>query len=538
MKEIQRLRDAHQLVESHDPDSDDSVENSSPVEPPQPKPRPPIIPGNDILTPIPVTVAPSNATGSQSSSSGDETVQAAQAVNSDSEGKSKTNAKEGESVVPLGEMSIREFEGTINNDPFEITSLQAINDMEILQTVLQPIPPPIMTLAVTAATNTSVAGAPPLAPPTNIATTGPAPSSTHQSSPTLVHGSGSSSNLQLLNQQQSTATPGAVVSSSAATSATTPTASSAVLPPGPAPSLPVQVPQRAGSAPVVGVASGSSPSNPFHASGAFAAVSNQMIPQYQQQPLPPISIGAPPTSTATPPISTNPFSAVSPPAVGARPSFPPPPSSTGVGTLIDIGQPSMPPSSTTTPPVVTGGSPSIPPRSNPPIPRPRTAPASHSSPAPSQTPAAAAPVPAQRSVSPRHCPNFMYLTFFICRVAVVHPTVPHGRPGLGVPVLPPIPSSTPPTAGPTHHPHPPTTSSSSSASAVPTLPPPPYKARPSPPSQHRDTVAPPPYTPPADGQRSGGQSSPRQPARPAAPPVTPRTYKLPDPSVSQLAILL
>ena len=419
MKEIQRLRDAQQLVESRDPDSDDSAENSSPVEPPQPRPRPPIIPGNDILTPIPVTVAPSNTTGSQSSSSGDETAQAAQTVSGDSEGKSKTNAKESESVVPLGEMSIREFEGTINNDPFEITSLQAINDMEILQTVLQPIPPPIMTSAITATTNTSVARAPPLAPPTNVAATGSAPSSTHQSSPTLPHGTGSSSNLQLLSQQQTTAVPGAVVSSSAAASATTPPgpipASSAVLPPGSAPSLPVQVPQRAGSAPMVGVATGSSPSNPFHTGGGFAAgatvaaVSNQILPQYQQQAPPPISIGVPPTSTAASPISTNPFSAVSPPAIGATPSFPPPPppSSTGVGTLIDIGQPSMPPSSTTTPPVVTGGSPSIPPRSNPPrsnppIPRPRTAPASHSSPAPSQTPAAAAPVPAQRSVSPRH----------------------------------------------------------------------------------------------------------------------------------------
>ena len=412
MKEIQRLRDAQQLVESRDPDSDDSVENSSPVEPPQPRPRPPIIPGNAILTPIPVTVAPSNATGSQSSSSGDETAQAVQTVSGDSEGKSKTNTKESESVVPLGEMSIREFEGTINNDPFEITSLQAINDMEILQTVLQPIPPPIMTSAITATTNTSVAGAPLLAPPTNVTTTGSAPSSSHQSSPTLPHGSGSSSNLQLLSQQQTTAVPGAVVSSSAAVSATTPpgpiSASSAVLPPGSAPSLPVQVPQRAGSAPMVGVATGSSPSNPFHTGGGFAAgatVSNQIVSQYQQQAPPPISIGVPPTSTAASPISTNPFSAVSPPATGAMPSFhPPPPSSTGVGTLIDIGQPSMPPSSTTTP---TGGSPSIPPRSNPPIPRPRTAPASHSSPAPSQTPAAAAPVPAQRSVSPRHCPNFL-----------------------------------------------------------------------------------------------------------------------------------
>lgn len=117
----------------------------------------------------------------------------------------------------------------------------------------------------------------------------------------------------------------------------------------------------------------------------------------------------------------------------------------------------------------------------------------------------------------------------------VLPTVPHGRPGLGVPVLPPIPNSTPATTGPTHH-NPPLTSSSASGTALPSLPPPPYKARPSPPRQHREGPAPPPYTPVAEGQRSGGQSSPRQPARTAAaaipPPVTPRTYKLSDPSVS------
>ena len=405
MKEIQRLRDANQLVESRDPDSDDSTENSSPVEPPQPKPRPPIIPGNAILTPIPVTVATSNATGSQSGSSGDETAQTGQTSIGDSEGgKSKTSTKESDTVAALGEMSIREFEGNINNDPFEITSLQAINDMEILQTVLQPIPPPIMTSASAGTTNTSAARPPP-APPTSIIATGPAPCSTHQAStnsPTFAHSSGSSSNLQLLNQA-------AVVVSSSPNAITPPgpsrSASSAALPP----SLPVQVPQRAGSSPVVGVASGSSPSNPFLAGGAVfatsttvAPVSNQMVHQFQQQPpVLPISIGAPPVSTTTPPISTNPFSAVSPPAVSATSSFPLPPSSTGatnVGTLINIGQQPMP-TSTAIPPVATGGSPNIPPRSNPPIPRPRTAPAAHSSSAPSQT-TAAAPVPAQRSAPP------------------------------------------------------------------------------------------------------------------------------------------
>ena len=57
-------------------------------------------------------------------------------------------------------MSIREFEGD-NNDPFEIASLQAINDMEVLQSVLQPIAPPILTSDVSSS-NKMVATSPPL----------------------------------------------------------------------------------------------------------------------------------------------------------------------------------------------------------------------------------------------------------------------------------------------------------------------------------------------------------------------------------------
>ena len=39
--------------------------------------------------------------------------------------------------VPLGEMSLRDFEGD-SNDPFEITALQAIDVFSELQSVLQP----------------------------------------------------------------------------------------------------------------------------------------------------------------------------------------------------------------------------------------------------------------------------------------------------------------------------------------------------------------------------------------------------------------
>ena len=53
---------------------------------------------------------------------------------------------------PLMNWSIKEFEGA-STDPFEIASLQAINDMEVLESVLQPLP--------VAATGAAITGLPP-----------------------------------------------------------------------------------------------------------------------------------------------------------------------------------------------------------------------------------------------------------------------------------------------------------------------------------------------------------------------------------------
>ena len=371
MKEIQRLREANQLTESRDPDSDDSTENSSPLEPPRPKPRPPIIPSSDILTPTPVSSG--NITGSQS---GDVSAQTGPA-SGESSGQRNLTVKENDTVASLGQMSIREFEGDV--DPFEITSLQAINDMEILQTVLQPIPPPIMTSAAAGATNSSTAG------PTPPVAVGPTPGPAHQTSsaaPTVMQGSGSSPNLQLLNQVAASSaivtTPPAKVASSA-------------------PSLPIQVPQRVGSTPSMGVAGSSSPSNPFLAAGGF--IPKHTATKSGDQRFPGAQGVLPPISIAAPPISTNPFSATSPPEVGATPTLPPPPlSSAGasVGTLIDIGQHAPPTVSAATPPMLGGlsESPNVPARPTPPVPKPQTAPAAIISPSTAQT--SPAPVQTQR----------------------------------------------------------------------------------------------------------------------------------------------
>jgi len=105
--------------------------------------RAPPLFSNDILTPTPVF--------SQGYSNNTETSQAS----TDSDSPKSTSGVEVTVEQPplkaLGELSIREFEANLD-DPFEIASLQAINDMEVLQSVLQPIPPPILTSA-----NTSTA---------------------------------------------------------------------------------------------------------------------------------------------------------------------------------------------------------------------------------------------------------------------------------------------------------------------------------------------------------------------------------------------
>ena len=320
MKEIRRLREAHQLVESQGDESDESVENSLPVQ--QPMPRPPIIPGSDILTPTPV-VAVNNT--SQSGSKSDETGQTG-AAGIESDGKAKMKTSD-DTLKSLGQLSIREFEGDIS-DPFEITSLQAINDMEILQTVLQPTAPP-----------TTIAGGPlptvaPLHSTTNSPQTSqvpPALSTAGQcSSPTgLTRNTNSSGHLSSLAQpvssvqhvpsQQSNST---VVS----------------------PSLPVQVPLRASSSPSVGgVASGSSPSNPFLSGPIVTA------PPTQPVTVNPFFQAPPPSSVAPSFSSTNPFHATSPPAVG------PPPLAIGPSPSTGAPPPVLGPSPSGIPPLQASG---------------------------------------------------------------------------------------------------------------------------------------------------------------------------------------
>ena len=333
MKEIERLRAANQLVESRDEESDESVENSLPL--PQPLPRPPIIPGGDILKPTPVSLV--GSTG-QSSSESDETGQASSA-GSESDGKNKIKASESDALKSLGQMSIREFEGD-SSDPFEITSLQAINDMEILQTVLQPMTTP-------PATTTS---RPCVAPPSTATTPVLATPPVQSGGAGLTRSTSSSGHLPSLAQpaQSGGSQPGPTHQPSPPTVAAV------------GPSLPVQIPQRASSSPQVGVASGSSPSNPFVVGPLPTSAPVQAVP------VNPFYHNAPPTSVAvaSPRISTNPFLPTSPPAVGPPPIGPPvvagpppptiPPSSvgapplqaSGVATLIDIG------SSSSTPPGV------------------------------------------------------------------------------------------------------------------------------------------------------------------------------------------
>ena len=94
---------------------------------------PPSFSLDSILTPVPVLTSPP-AGGPPSGEDGSDAA---------------TPGDEGSSAPPirsLGQMSIREFEGD-TMDPFELASLQAINDMAELQSVLQstvclPAPPP------------------------------------------------------------------------------------------------------------------------------------------------------------------------------------------------------------------------------------------------------------------------------------------------------------------------------------------------------------------------------------------------------------
>lgn len=123
--------------------------------PPQAAPNPPLLLSSDILTPTPV--APPTSQSSPTVGSGGGGLAAQQSASSSGEGGSSSSLIEDDSksaaatsnqtnrsesvFKALGDWSIKEFEGNVM-DPFEITSLQAINDMEVLQSVLQPAEPP------------------------------------------------------------------------------------------------------------------------------------------------------------------------------------------------------------------------------------------------------------------------------------------------------------------------------------------------------------------------------------------------------------
>ena len=176
------------------------------------KPRPPVTFSNDILTPTPVSSCSNTSSSSGAAATASAPLLYVEAGTKQN-GNTDTNARGGSIeltaeppvIKSLGQLSIREFEGDYNNDPFEIASLQAINDMEVLQSVLQPIAPPILTSSVSSS-NKMVATSSPLtqtsmllsgnqlSDPGGTATTVtqsspiPAPrSTTKQTSPPTVH---------------------------------------------------------------------------------------------------------------------------------------------------------------------------------------------------------------------------------------------------------------------------------------------------------------------------------------------------------------
>ena len=124
----------------------------------------PVLSGTDILTPTPVAptstitstvgrgvnsgsgnpftspaVGPSNASESSSSLLGDNNVKKSPPATDNSSSATANDKMDATIFKSLGNWSIKDFEGD-TMDPFEIASLQAINDMEELQSVLQPTP--------------------------------------------------------------------------------------------------------------------------------------------------------------------------------------------------------------------------------------------------------------------------------------------------------------------------------------------------------------------------------------------------------------
>jgi len=168
-------------------------------------PIPPFLSGNEILTPTPVAPPPSSTTSKMSVAAGSDVQSASGSNQSNSDGSSSSllgdddakkaaadcssDAKTSTVIKSLGMFSLKEFEGD-STDPFELATLQAINDMEELQSVLQPLlindntttsfstPPPASTSTLSSSTSqvSSLLGPPPASTANFGGLTGPSPS--------------------------------------------------------------------------------------------------------------------------------------------------------------------------------------------------------------------------------------------------------------------------------------------------------------------------------------------------------------------------
>ena len=304
-------------------------------------PHPPLLFSSEILTPTPVAppTSQNSPTVGDASGRGDAVMMTQQASSSSGEGGSSSSLIEddkkstttsehmtNEAVFKsLGNWSIKEFEGDVM-DPFEITSLQAINDMEELQSVLLPTKPQQTAVAAPPKTTPTVVSHLPQLPTTTLSTAHIVQSPLPLSS-------------------DATPTAGAI----SVLSATHPTTLTSISSPELISSASQQIPsvppgRRSLSGDKFPLTSGTSPqfvsplTQPFNPS--------QDMPTLQVSTNPFIS-NIPPSSSST----TNPFLSSepvvvaanhSPPASGPVPQLPqarqdPPPCNPEVGTLVDLG---------------------------------------------------------------------------------------------------------------------------------------------------------------------------------------------------------
>ncbi|XP_064390185.1 mucin-2-like isoform X2 [Halichondria panicea] len=335
---------------------------------------------NDILTPTPVA---SNATKLSAANS---------VENSEDSDSPKSTSGIELTVEPpiktLGQISIREFETNTHDDPFEIASLQAINDMEVLQSVLQPIPLPII--------STPTSTSPPLI------------QTSQQNSTTQMPGLGTSPT-----RSHSSPIP------TPRTSRTQLTANSSGLYPSTTPPTAVApVSSQVPSYPNPFMANNSTNNVPVNPSEPGVGLLIDFGGDFTLQP-PPTSVQSPPTLVQPAPTYVQP-----PPTL-----VQPPPTVTASATAVDQPQGSSHP----VPKLRTH----IPPPSIPPYPN-------GASSAPNQTSPIVPPKgirPATKNHPPARPPKPKgHVGFTI----LSNSSPSSNRPGFGVPVLPPIPTSAAP----------------------------------------------------------------------------------------------